>query len=157
VKQLGWQAAVAAPPSLLGTIVGPPATRHISYKSACLRPPRRHPATSGWKGLGETRGPVFHHLRETAIPLAWFAEPNRKGTIRAALLRRKCSGAVGILAAGGSGLAFGDICARKARKSGPEQRLVKAVVNHASGRLKQLSVASNHEQSALDASMVFFE
>jgi hypothetical protein len=141
--------------AVLGTIAGPPATRHISYKSACLRPLRRHPATSGWKGLGETRGRVVHHLRETAIPLAWFVEPNRKGIIFGRP-RMNCSGAARILAAGGSGLAFGDICARKTRKSGLEQRLVEALVNHAWSKAKNSSASPATTSSLRSMQACFF-
>jgi ribosomal protein S18 acetylase RimI-like enzyme len=90
--------------------------------------------------------------RESAMPLAWFAERIVKGNVFGAFANGTLAGVAGYWPRSGvkvshkAGL-WGMYVRASARKLGLGQRLMEAVVNHATGRVEllQLGVASDNE------------
>lgn len=90
--------------------------------------------------------------REDAMPLSWFEERIAKGNIFGAFAGNALLGVAGYRPQEGAKVShkaalWGMYVRKTARKSGIGQRLIEAIVSHASGRVEQLqlSVASGNE------------
>ena len=90
--------------------------------------------------------------RESAMPLSWFAERIDKGNVFGGFAGDELLAVAGYWPQEGAKVAhkaalWGMYVRKTARKSGLGQRLVEAVVDHASGKVEQLQlgVASDNE------------
>jgi len=81
--------------------------------------------------------------RESAMPLAWFAERVRKGNIFGAFVDDELLGVAGYWPQDGAKVShkadfWGMYVRKSARGSGLGARLVEAIIGHATGRVEQL-------------------